>query len=890
MKAKSSYFIFALLLFGQLLFAQRPTLPEGQQATTEAQVFAPPDTFQIRMSGDSLDQPVEYFARDSMIYDIAHKRILLYGAAGVNYSTIRLTADYIAFDWDSGIVEAGGMPDSLGQLAGFPDFSEGDQNFTAKRMRYNFKSRKGIVYDVTSTQNDVYVRGSRSQFTSGDPADTTSTDLIYSEDAIFTTCQHEEPHFGIRSRKQKVIPNKLVVIGPSNLEIMGVPTPLWLPFGFFPLSSGRSTGLIFPRDYEYSRQWGFGLRDVGWFFPLGEHFNLAVTSNIYIKGTWGVNVRSQYRKRYGYNGNFAFGFDSRRNEGSDGTVNFDKSYSLRWTHTQDQSAHPTANFGGSINIQTNNFQSRVFNDAVNVLQNQLSSNLSFRKNWRDKPFNMSASFNHSQNSATRAVTVDFPNVNFLTQTLYPFRKKERVGPRKWYEDVTMRYTADMRNRLTATDTTLFDAQTFEDARFGVKHTVSSGTSFKVLRYFNLNPGVNYQEVWYLNRIEKEFLQDITQDTVITTSSDGTRSDTTFVTRSSNQVATNRINGFNSFRQVNASLSLNTQIFGTLQFKKGWLRGVRHVIKPSIAMNFAPDYLNSDLGYFDFVQNASDPNRLDRYSVYEGGVFGAPPASGQQMALSYSLNNILEAKFFSQRDSTVKKVSLFNNLNISGNYNFAADSLKWSQVSAGGTARFFKGATTMTLRAVFDPYQSNELGQRINTTLWEDSRKLLRFVNAGINFNSNLNVSKLRAIFQGKEEEYVDDVRNRSDSRIEPAGDDFLSLFENFGISHNLSLRWDNTRPGQSSFAVATHAINVQGNVQLTGNWSVNVGNFGYDFVRKGLSYPSIGFQRDLHCWEMGLNWQPTRGTYSFYIQVKPGTLDFLKIPYQQNNADGGRRF
>lgn len=888
MKAKSSKLILLLLLGIQLMFARQTSSPETLAAAKPSTV-AVSDTLQIRMSGDSLDQPVEYFSRDSMKYDIKGQRILLYGGAGVRYGTISLNADFIAFDWESGIVEAGGLPDSLGQLAGFPEFSEGEQNFLAKKMRYNFKTRKGIVYDGTSIQNDVYVRGSRSQFISGDPGDTTSTDLVFNEDAIFTTCQAEEPHFGIRSRKQKFIPNKLVVIGPSNLEIMGVPTPLWLPFGFFPLSSGRSTGLIFPRDYEYSRQWGFGLRDIGWFFPLGDHFNLAVTGNVYIKGTWGLNIRSQYRKRYGYNGNFAFGFDNRRSESSAGTITFDKSFSLRWSHTQDQSAHPTANFGGSVNIQTNNFQSRVYNDAASVLQNQLSSNLTFRKSWRDKPINLSASFNHSQNSATRAMNIDFPNVNFLTQTLYPFRKKERVGPRKWYEDVTMRYTADMRNRLTATDTTLFDPQTFEDAKFGVKHTVSSGTSFKILRYFNLNPGVNYQEVWYLNRIEKELVQDVYQDTIITTSSDGTRVDTSIVTRSNNNLETNRINGFNSFRQVNASLSLNTQIFGTLLFKKGWLRGIRHVIKPSISMNFAPDYLDSGLGYFDFVQNASDPERLDRYSVFEGAIFGAPPASGRQMALSYSLNNILEAKIFSKRDSTEKKVSLFNNLNISGNYNFAADSLKWSQIGAGGTARFFKGATTMTMRAVFDPYQSNESGQRINETVWSESKRPVRFVNAAINFNSNFNVSKLRAIFQGEEEEYVDDVRENR-GRTEPVGEDFLSLFENFGISHNLSLRWDNSKPGQASFQVATHSVNLRGNLQLTGNWSVNVGNFGYDFVRKGLSYPSIGFQRDLHCWEMGLNWQPTRGTYSFYIQVKPGTLDFLKIPYQQNNVDARRAF
>ncbi|MCB0581710.1 MAG: LPS-assembly protein LptD, partial [Phaeodactylibacter sp.] len=533
---------------------------------------------QVTFSRDSLDAPVEYTATDSMIYDIRGQKIHLYGNASVTYTTINLKADHIIFDWATNIVTAEGMPDSLGRPAGKPEFSDGDQSFLADSMRYNFQTRKGVVYDVTTTQNDVVVHSARSKFVSSPAQDTTqeTNNVIFSSDALFTTCTHDDPHFGIHSRRQKVVPNKLVVVGPSNLEIMGVPTPLWLPFGFFPISSGRRTGLLFPRDYQYSPQWGFGLEGIGWFFPLGDHFNLSLTTNLYIKGTWGVNAISQYRKRYKYNGSFDLGYDVRRQEDDEGNINRPKSFRFRWSHQQDRSAHPTNTFGGSINIQTNNYQSRVFNDFNNVTNNQLNSNLAFSKNWRDKPINLNASLSHSQNSNTRNVTINFPNVKFQTQALYPFKRKERSGKEKWFETITLRYQGDARNRFEAKDTTLFTQQTLEDAQFGVQHSINTGTSFKLFRYFNLNPSVNYDEVWYLKSLRKDFIPGLEIDTMFNNGVE------TYDTTTYGEINERLITGFENFREFSASISLNTQLFGTMQFKKGWLRGIRHVMKPSVS--------------------------------------------------------------------------------------------------------------------------------------------------------------------------------------------------------------------------------------------------------------------------------------------------------------------
>lgn len=891
MNAKNLYIIFFCILGGSVLPAQvSGVILDSLLPPDSILLDSLPPKFagSITISKDSIDAEVTYKAADSMYFDVVNQRIHLYGKAEVTYKTITLKAGYIVFDWKTNIVTAEGILDSAGQEVDLPVFNEAEQTFDAHRMRYNFRTKKGIAYEVTTKQNDIFVHGAKAKFVANEIKTDTSTrteNILYNQRALFTTCDADEPHFGIRSSKQKFISEKLVVLGPSNLEIMGVPTPLFLPFGFFPVSKGRQTGLMFPRDYEYSPLWGFGLREIGWYFPLGEHFNLIVSTDLYLKGTWGLHVNSQYRKRYKYNGSFNLGYDKRKQENSKGEPTRSKSLSLQWSHSQDAAAHPTARFGGSINIQTNDYQQLVYNDARNVLQNQLSSNLNFSKSWTGKPYTFSASFNHSQNTATSQVTINFPNVQFLTQTLYPFRAKKKVGTKEWYEDITFRYSGSARNTFQATDTTLFQRKTLQDAQFGVRHDMSSGTSFKIFKYFNLNPSITYNEVWYLNTIDRQYLERIIRDTIITANNDSTIIDTEIIETRKDTILTNRINQFKAFRQFTASLSLNTQIFGTMRFSKGWLRGLRHVVKPSISMNFSPDYLNAKLGYYQQLPDVNDPEIVRYYSIFERGIFGSPPQSGQQMGLSYSINNIFEAKTFSKADSTLKNVKLFDNIYLNGSYNFAADSLKWSPVNASGTARLFGGMTTFSFGAQFDPYILNAKGIRIDRTVWRDSGKLLRFVNAGARFNTSITFGKLRALLKGEKEEVVEDLRRQPEKKEEPEKEDFLSLFENFSIGHNIAFTLRKLSNGRDTLTTDVHSIDIRGSIRLSKYWSIDISNIDYNFVYKSFSYPSLGFSRDLHCWEMGMNWQPVRGTYAFYIRVKPGTLDFLKIPYTKNRAD-----
>lgn len=899
--------IFGGLFLAISLHAQTDTLPVRDTLPSVRDTsLAVSDSlnYKFTYSSDSLDAPVNSGARDSIIYDIKNKKIYLYGKAEVTYTTIKLNADYIVFDWDNSIVSASGLPDSTGKVAGLPQFADGEQNFTSDSMRYNFKSRKGIVYDVTTEQSGVVIHGARSRFesTPAIPGDTTSkaSNIIYNERAIFTTCTADEPHFGIRSRKQKIIPDKLAVVGPSNLEIMGVPTPLWLPFGFFPLSKGRRTGLMFPRDYEYSPAWGFGLRDIGWYFPLGENFNLTLTADVYVKSRWGVTARSQYKKRYKFSGSFDLSFQNLPTEQSDGSIINSQPIAFAWTHTQDATAHPSNRFGGTINIQTGNFRSRVYNDANNVLQSQqLNSNFSFSKTWQDKPISFSAAFNHSQNQRDSTITVSFPNLQFQTQTLYPFKKKERAGEEKWYESVTLRYTSEARNTFQTKDSLFLKKEMFDNAEYGIQQTATSGTSFKLFKYFNLNPSVDYREVWYFNSIRKEFDPTLELDSSYILNAD--RSDSTLRLDTVRYGTLNDIRkpGFASWRAFSAAVSLNTQLFGTLQFKRGFIRGLRHVAKISTSLSYAPNYLDPRLQYFQFVRDdIRDVNQADflQYSIFEDGIYGSPSASNRQLSMNYSINNIFEAKIFGKRDTVARKIKLFDNLYVNGFYNIAADSLKWSQVSISGTARLFKDITTVGVLIQMDPYivESNGRGSfvRVDKSTYREQGRLLRLDNANLRFNTVMTVGKLRNLFKGEEPEVVEDLRNRPRQQQQSVqSEDFLSLFENFNINHNFVLGWNTDfRTGRDTFQLSVNSINVQGNIPLSKNWRITVGNFGYDFVSKDFSYPSFGFTRDLHCWEMGMNWQPTRGTYSFYIQVKPGTFDFLRLPYERNNADAIRAF
>jgi Trp operon repressor len=854
----------------------------------------PPDSNQLEVaiSPNALDQEVEFGATDSMDFDNEQNKMHLYGDAFVKYEGLELKAGYIIVDLDSNIAVAQKYLDSLGKTGGRPSFTDGTQNFEADKMRYNFKSQKGLVFGVSTTQSNLFLTGSKTKFISRDIIKNDSTskeNILYNKNAIFSTCNLPHPHYGIRSSRQKVVADKVVVAGPSNLEIGGIPLPIVLPFAVFPLKQFKSTGLIFPQGYEYSPKWGFGLDGVGWYFPISDYIDLRLTGQIYWHGTWGITADSRYRKRYKYNGNFNLSYSSRKEFDDPDRTN---SYSIRWSHNQDAKAHPTRRLSGNVNIQGNGYQRVNNNDARSVLQQTLSSNVSYSQSFPGKPFRFSANMSHSQNTRTKKVNISLPTLNFQMNRIYPFKKKggSSGNKEKWYEKISMRYTAQAQNKFTATDTTLFSQQTLKDARFGIKQDLSTDLNFNLLKYINVSPNASMKEVWNFHTVRQEFdptfFEIDTIENIIDTTIYG-------------KIDTSILFGFEPFRELTTGVSLNTILYGTMNFRKGKIKGIRHTIKPSVSLNYIPSYLTTD-GFFrngidsTNTDTRAEFNRRRGYRIFEEGVYGQPRSGKQQMLLNYSINNIFEAKYFSKKDSTDKKIKIFDNIRVGGNYNFAADSLKFSDITASGTTRLFKGMTTLNLSARWSPYAASDNNRTINKFYWNTNRKLLRFINANVRVNTRMSVSSLKKLFKKeKSSSSLSSSRDRNTSTstrgsnaTQQPDDGFLKFLEGFNLNHSLVINAAKDNNQQTKWEIRTHSINITvRQIEITKNWGVGIGNIGYDFKNKRTTYPDFRITRDLHCWEAFFAWQPQRGTYYFTIKVKNPPLDALKIPYSKNRED-----
>ncbi len=895
-------FLILFLIIPTAVFAQPDSIKARLQEQREAQLnqpvfnfdssFVTSETFNVlsdttvKFSKDSIDAPVEYSADDSMHLEAKTQIVHLYGNATVKYQEFTIRAAHIILDVENKIVLAEGMKDSTNRLNGFPVFADDTQEFTAKKIRYNFETQKGIIYNITTEQQGGYIRGGKAKIIVAKARDSLQVDdQVYSSDAIFTTCDHEVPHFGIRSKKQKVIPNKEVIIGPSNLEIMGIPTPLWLPFGFFPLNIEQSSGLIFPQNYEFNPQYGFGLQGVGWYFNINDHWDLQLTADAFTRGTYALNASTKYRYRYRSTGGFNIRYDSRRT-GDPETPDFslNNSLSLRWNHNQDAKAHPTQRFSASMNfvLGTNR---QVFNDAETVLNNQLSSNINYSKSWTGKPFRLAISASHFQNTRSREFTVNLPQLDFQVNRITPFEKKSGGGKPAWYEKIGFNYSLQARNTVTATDTTIFTREAWNDAQYGVKHTLPINTTFTVLKYFQVSPSINYSEKWYFNTTQKSFIDEliIQSDTTFDAEDNilAITQDTTFGT-----VEEFRQNEFKALREFNAGISVGTQIFGTLNnLKIGRLRALRHTVKPSVSYNYTPDYTAEFWGYFDEVQlDTRYPDELQRYSLFEEGIYGQPSATGLSSALGFSINNIVEGKLQEKGDTTnsaknFKKFQVLRGANLGGSYNFAADSLQLSTIRFNANTLLFK-KITVSFNSVFDAYAANEeTNGRINTFEWEKNRRLARMTSAGLTLTTSLRWKEIQDILQGKSE---DDEPKEEKGKKLPKQNQGLAYVDNIRLGYDIRLS-QKYFDGVDSTFLSTHSISLNGTVNLTSQWKITVGRIGYDFVRKQLTYPDFQFYRSLHCWEMGTSWQPSRGTYSFFIRVRQAPLDFIKIPYGQGN-------
>ena len=858
----------------------------------DSTVLNPIEKAPVKVADEGLQKPMLYGARDTQWYEHKDKLMHLYGDAFVDYDGMKLKAGYIKLNIEKNIAEAMFIEDPSGRKTQRPTFFDGNKEIVYNHLKYNFKTKKGIVYDVISTEGDLYLHGATTKFVGGQDENDTKDDVIYNKNTLITSCNHEHPHYGFRARKLKLIPEKIAVLGPANLELGGVPTPFWIPYGFFPLVSGKSTGFIFPQDYEYSPTLGFGMRGVGWYFPINDNVDLTATGTIYTRGTNGLKLHSNFKKRYKYSGHVTLGYNDQRTEIAEtGRINSMKSFSINLRHDQDRKAHPYRKIGGVINMETENYGRTVYSDAEIVTENTYYSNFDFSHSLPNSPWRFQLGLRHDQNTRNRSLNITLPNVSFLMDRIFPFKSKNSSSSKeRWYEKFSYKYDVKLKNLIETTDTTLWTQETLDNMKSGVSHEMETSATFKMFKYFTLTTRADYDEIWMLQEInnteERESVLNYIDIDPIT-------GDSIRFFRDSLYIQENTLRNFNAFRSYSASADVNTQFFSTAVFSKGWLRGIRHTVKPSIGIEFSPD---TETKYMEMLETDVEDRRVEdgvyNYSRFPTQPF-RPRLQKERNSINYGMTHLLELKYFSKKDSTEKKIKLFDRITMGGNYNYVPDSLNWSIMRIKADTRLFKGMTTINIDIDFDPYMEDG-NKRIAKTVRSETGKFLRRDYFRFKLSNQLSFKKLSDLFSKKKSSSSagDDA---SGARTQQGGSkskskgfkdpSMISWLDKINVSHDFVYEI-NTIDNIDTSGVSTHSLSLNGSINLTDNWTFTIGRVGYNLIRKRLTYPTFRMNRKLHCWNMNFSWSPTVDTYSFFIGVSSSSLNFIKYNYGQNQFDG----
>jgi lipopolysaccharide assembly outer membrane protein LptD (OstA) len=790
-------------------------------------------------SGSMLDFPIDYQAQDTIKIFIRQKKEILIGKARVAYQNIELTADYIEIDFAKNEVYATGMLDSTGQMAGFPVFKEGQDQFEARAMRYNFNTKKGLIQDVVTVQDGGFLHSSITK--------KHTKSVIDMKKGKYTTCDHEHPHFYIALTKARVIQNEKIVAGPAYLVIEDIPTPIAIPFGFFPFTKEQASGLIIP-GYGDSRERGFYLTNGGYYWAGNEYFDLKATGSIYSKGSWDFEARSRYKVRYKFNGNLSYRKEKiiLGEKGASDEVNRD-AYAFVWNHFQDAKANPNQRFGANVNLRSTS--SNIYSTNLNnYIQNTVSSDISYQRNFPGTPFSLTANAKHVLNTLDTSVTLTLPTatINMARQT--PFARKDRIGKQRWYETVGITYNSNLQNSGKMHERDFFTNRMNDKFKYGVNHNLSSNASIKVLKHLNIAPGVSYKERWYFDRLDKTLIK-------------GTRPDSLPVDPPiRDTVVMDTTKGFYRVWDYSTSVSMSTTVYGMFKFHpKLPVEAIRVVHRPSVGLSYRPDFGDPKYGYVNV-----DTLPAMTYNRYANGLFGTPPV-GKSQSISFSLDNNLEMKIRTPRDSVnrTKKITIFDAIGLNTSYNAAADSMNWSPLNFNARTRLFN-LLNFSFNGNMDWYALDEITKkRIDEFQYNFDKRLGRLTSASLTANFSINSTT----FSKKD--------GKSTGTLEPTDYNYYYNYFDIPWSINVGYTYSYSKPTTDKRVVQN--INLSGDFSVTKKWKINY-TTGYDIDRKQISLTNLGITRDLHCWVMRFEWVPfgERQSYFFTIGVKSSILQDLK--------------
>ena len=905
---KVLFILCMVLAVGTAARAQQDTTSAADRLNVpqDSLLVAPTDSAALATDSvpkkNGLDAPVSYQATDSIVMT-AGNWAYLFGEGDVKYQNIELQSELIEMNMDSSIVYAKFGLDSIGQEFGYPLFKEGEQQYESKTMRYNFGTKKGYITDVITQQGEGYVTAGRTKKMEGD--------ILNMVGGRYTTCdEHEHPHFYIQMTKAKVRPNKNIVTGPVYLVMEDVPLyPIGLPFCFFPFSSTYSSGIIMPTFGDESSR-GFFLRDGGYYFALSDYMDLAVLGEIYTKGSWGLSAKSSYKKRYKYSGSFNASYLVTK-LGDKGLPDYSlsKDFQVRWSHTQDSKANPYLSFSASVNFSTSSYDRNNQNSyyastgsyaAVN--QNTKSSSINITKRFANNPFTISANMSINQTTRDSSIAVTLPSMTITMSRTFPFKRKRAVGKERWYEKISMSYSGTFSNSITTKENLLFKSNLIKDWNNAMQHSIPLSATFQLFKYINISPSFNYKERWYTSKIERAY--DPQKQTLVAR-------DTTY--------------GFYRIYDFNGSISASTTLYGffkPLPFLGKKVEMIRHRMEPSVTVSAAPDFGSTRFGYYQtyVYQDANGVDHEYTYSPFAHNMYGVP-STGKQGNISFSVNNNIEMKVRSDKDSTgFKKISLIDKLSLSMSYNMAADSFQWSDLNVGLRLKLSK-SYTLNLNGVFDTYTYNENGQRVNIPCWKAGKGIGRLRSTSTSFSYTFNNDTFKKWFGGGDEKKSNTTANNENptdpndpnSALDPENDGetekksgrllgkkketgdidedgytIASIPWSFSFNYGLSLRYGSFDKIRREYKYAlSHSLSFNGNIQPTKNWRFNF-NATYDFDAKKISYMTCNITRDLHCWNMSANFVPIGPykSYSFSIAVSSSLLKDLKYDKHSNYRDG----
>ena len=824
---------------------------------------------------------VDSDAKDYMRYDKKLGLSYLYNEAKITYQDMTIEAGLIILNKKKNEVYAFGIKDSTGKYTQRPVFTQGQNTIKPDSIRFNFDTNKALVYNSRTKQGGFNVIGETTK---------RENDSVYfMENVKLTTAEDiDNPEYYFYARKIKFMPDKKIVSGFVNMYIADVPTPLGLPFGYFPMTDKRASGFIIP-SFGDNRNRGYFLQNGGYYFAINDYMDLAVVGDYYTNGSYGLRFDSNYRQRYKYKGNVSFRYENLLNS-ERGFPDFSKRtiYNIRWSHSQAAKASPNSRFSASVNLGSSNYYQQSVNqtNTANFLNNSLNSSVTYSKTYPGDPqVNLNISATHQQNTRSGDIDMTLPTFQGSVARIYPFAPES--GTKSGIIDnINFQYNLRAENRYNTNDSIFFKPEMFRDANSGFQHSIPINTNFKLFNYFSVSAGTNYEEKWVFKTFEQSY----------------------DVQRQENVIDT--VRNFDTYRTYNFNASIGTSIYGMFNFgEDSKIKAIRHTVRPSVGYNNNPAFDNFYDTYLVPATSGLEEDELVEYSRFEGTLYGAP-SSRRSSSVSLSVTNNFEAKV-APKDSTkteLKKIDLLKNLQFSTSYDLARDSLNLSPLTFRGTLPVVQDEFDINFNGALDPYALNNKNRRTDKLNIDNGGSLFRLTRANVSFGYNFSSKDFINKDDGDEEDDPEDLENES-FRNGGRPDDLFGKSTNLDGSfegeekekesvknetkrYNYKIPWDlrlsytmtyNNTARQNE--ISSHSIMFSGNVEFSPRWKVGISS-GYDLRNKGFTYTQLRFQRDLKSWRMSFNWTPfgRRKSWYFYIGIKSSVLSDIKYDKNRERA------